>query len=69
MEQTVIDESRLKEIMKMALIEVFDQRRNVFYDVIAEALEDIALAHAIKEGETTKSISRAEVFKILESKT
>jgi hypothetical protein len=31
-------------------------------------LEDIALVRAIKEGETTKSVSRAEVFHILEGK-
>jgi hypothetical protein len=65
MEQTVIEESRLKEILKMALIEVFEERKNLFYELIAEALEDIALINAIKEGEATESVSRNEVFTIL----
>jgi len=68
MEQAVIDESRLKEILKKALIEVLEERKNLFYELIAEVLEDIALVRAIKEGETTESVSRAEVFSILEGK-
>ncbi|MCI0695129.1 hypothetical protein L0337_24355 [candidate division KSB1 bacterium] len=68
MEQAVIDESRLKEILKKALIEVFEERKNLFYELIAEVLEDIALIRAIKEGETTESVSRTEVFSILEGK-
>ena len=67
-EHAVINESRLKEILKSALIEVFEERKNLFSDLLAEALEDIALIHAIKEGETTASVSRDEVFSILEGK-
>jgi hypothetical protein len=64
-EQAVIDESRLKDILKTALIEVFEERKSLFYEIISEALEDIMLVHAIKEGEDTESVSRAEVFSIL----
>ncbi len=68
MEQAIIDESRLKEIMKKALIEVFEERKNLFYELVAEVLEDIALVNAIKEGEDDESVSRDEVFSILEGK-
>ncbi len=68
MEQAVIDEGRLKEIMKKALIEVFEERKNLFYELVAEVLEDIALVNAIKEGEHEESVSRDEVFSILEGK-
>jgi hypothetical protein len=66
--QAVIDEGRLKEILKMALVEVFEERKSLFYELISEAMEDIALVRAIKEGEATESVSRAEVFSILEGK-
>ena len=69
MEQAIIDENRLKEIMKKAFIEVFEERKNVFYELIAEVLEDIALVHAIQEGETTESVSRDKVFSMLEGKS
>jgi hypothetical protein len=68
MEHAVINESRLKEILKSALIEVFEERKDLFSDLLAEALEDIALIRAIKEGESTASVSRDEVFSILEGK-
>lgn len=68
MEHTIINESRLKEILKSALIEVFQERRNLFLELLAEALEDIALIRAIKEGESTASVSRDEIFSILEGK-
>jgi len=66
--QAVIDEGRLKEILKTALIEVFEEKKSLFYELMTEAMEDMALVRAIKEGENTKSVSRAEVFSILEGK-
>lgn len=68
MEQAIIDEGRLKEIFKLALFEVFEERKSLFYELITEAIEEIALVRAIKEGEATKSVSRAEVFSILQGK-
>ncbi|MCI0496638.1 hypothetical protein L0Z72_16670 [candidate division KSB1 bacterium] len=68
MEHAVINESRLKEILKSALIEVLEERRSLFSELLAEALEDLALIRAIKEGESTASVSRDEVFSILEGK-
>jgi hypothetical protein len=68
MEQAIIDESRLKEVMKKALIEVFEERKNFFYELVAEVLEDTALVNAIKEGENEESVTREEVFSLLEGK-
>jgi hypothetical protein len=61
-----IDEERLKEVLKEALVEVFEQRKDLFYDIVAEVVEDIALINAIKEGEVTDAVSKAEILKILE---
>ncbi|MGH7494514.1 MAG: hypothetical protein ACREOO_19245 [bacterium] len=68
MEQIVFDETRLKNVLKTALIEVLEERRALFSELFTEALEDIALVHAIKEGETTKAASKQEIFKIIEAK-
>lgn len=68
MEHAVLNENRLKEIFKSALIEVIEERRSLFSELLAEVLEDIALIRAIKEGESTESVSRDEVFSILEGK-
>lgn len=65
MSQTTIDENRLKELFKSTVIEVLEERRDVFYDVVAEAMEDIGLIDAIKAGEKTKSASRDGSLKSL----
>ena len=68
MEQLSIDEKKLKNLLKETLIEVIDQKRDMFHDIVAEAIEDIALTNAIKEGESTESISREEIFNIIKNK-
>lgn len=68
MEQAVLNEVMLKEIMKSAFIEAFEEKRSLLYDLIAEVLEDIALVQAIKEDENSPSMSRAELFDILEGR-
>ena len=61
-----IDEERLKELFKAAIVEVFEERRDLVRDVVAEALEDIALVRAIDEGERGANVSREDVFEALE---
>jgi hypothetical protein len=61
-----IDENRLKDLFKTALMEVLEERKDLLRDTLEEVLEDIALARAIEAGEQTESISRNEVFKLLE---
>lgn len=68
MEQIVFDENRLKNVLKAALVEVLEEKRALFSELLAEALEDIALIHAIKEGETTKAASKEEIYRIIEAK-
>ena len=64
--QTIIDDSKLKQLLKEAFIEALEEKKNIFHDLVIEAIEDVALAHAIKEGEETETIDRQEVFSILE---
>jgi hypothetical protein len=61
-----IDESKLKELMKQALVEVIEDRKEVIYDILSEVIEDIGLAHAIKEGEATESVDKKEILNILQ---
>ena len=63
---SIIDEERIKTIFKQAIFELFQERKDLLYDLLAEVFEDFALVNAIKEGESTESVSREDVFKILE---
>jgi len=60
-----VDESKLKELMKQALIEVLEDRKEVIYGILSEVIEDLALVSAIKEGEATESVDKQEILDIL----
>ena len=65
--KTLVDDDKLKQLLKEALIEAIEEKRNLFYELIVDAVEDIATVHAIQEGENTETISKQEIFNILEN--
>lgn len=50
MSSITIDDQTLKVLLKEALVEVLQERPGLLRDVLAEAVEDIGLALAIKGG-------------------
>ena len=64
---TLIDEAKLKDLLKSAVAEVFEEHREFVKEIIEEAMEDVALARAIDEGISTGTVSRDDVFTILET--
>jgi signal transduction histidine kinase len=65
MQLSLPDEGKIKQMMKEALIEALQEQKGIFHDLIVEALEDIALTRAIREGAKSKSASRKEISEIL----
>ncbi|MBW4669041.1 MAG: hypothetical protein KME60_16850 [Cyanomargarita calcarea GSE-NOS-MK-12-04C] len=63
-----LDEDKIKQLFKTALVEVIQEQKEVFSDLLAEIIQDIALERAIKEGEDTAPVSREAIFKILGNK-
>jgi spore coat polysaccharide biosynthesis protein SpsF (cytidylyltransferase family) len=66
--ETSIDHGKLKEIFKLAVIEAMEEKRDMVHDLLVEAMEDLAMIHAIEQGEETEVTSRDEVMDILEGK-
>jgi len=66
MSQIIVDEEQIKTLLKQALVEVLQERKDVLYDVLVEVIEDLALIQAIKEGEGTETVSKEEVLQVLE---
>ena len=66
MTEISLDNNKLKELIKTAIVELIQEQKEVFSDLLAEVIEDIALEKAIKEGESTDPVSREAIFKILE---
>jgi len=66
MSQLIVEEEQIKNLVKEAILELVREQREVLYDALAEVIEDLALARAIQEGESTETASRAEVLRVLE---
>lgn len=67
MKETHVDEGRLRRLFKEAFVETLEERRDLFYNLFVEVIEDIALVRAIQEGENTEPVSRQKIFKLLEA--
>jgi hypothetical protein len=63
---TPLEDQKAKELFKQAMIELLEERKDLFYGLFAEIIEDSVFIRAIQEGETTESASREEIFEILE---
>jgi len=66
MTDKALDETRIKELIKPALVELLQEHKDLLYNLVAEIVEDYALAQAIKEGEQTPKVSREKVIRALE---
>lgn len=61
----ITDEAKLKKLLKAAVVKVLEERHDLVRDALAEAVEDLGMLRAIKEGSRSAVISRDEVFHIL----
>ena len=61
-----VEEVHLKDLLKEAILELMQERRDELEEVFAEIIEDLALARAIEEGESTETVSKAEILQVLE---
>jgi hypothetical protein len=64
---TSIDEGKLKDLLKIAVVEALNENRDLVREIVEEAMEEIALSRAIDEGLRGESVPRDEVLAILES--
>ena len=60
-----LEDQHTKELMKQALLELFQERRDLFYNLFEEVLEDVGLANAMRAGENSGIVSEKEVMMAL----
>ncbi len=65
MELTIVDET-LKLLLEEVLIKMIREKREMFYDIFVEAIEDVALGNAIQQGRKNRFVSEERIFAILE---
>ncbi len=64
--ETAIGDAKTKEIMKQAILELLQDRQSEFRRMILDAMEEIGLANAIREGRQNDFVDEEEIMAILE---
>ena len=57
-----VEEVHLKDLVKEAILALMQERRDEIEEILAEVIEDLALAKAIEEGGATETVSKAEIL-------
>ena len=65
MSTVTLDEEQFKILLKQTLVELFEERRDVFSAIVVEALEKLGLAHAIRDGRREDYVNEEAVQTIL----
>ena len=64
--ELLISDEKTKELLTEVVVELLKTKRNVLYDVVLEALEEVGLANAIVEGRKDEFVSEDEIFSIID---
>ena len=63
--ETIVNEMQTKTLLKQVVLELLQERRSEFYDLVLEALEEIGLANAIREERRDEFVSEGYITAIL----
>jgi hypothetical protein len=63
--ELTINEKQAKALLKEVLIELLEEERDLFFEVMLEAIEEIGLANAIREGRQNEFVSEEQILAIL----
>ncbi|HIP73220.1 MAG TPA: hypothetical protein EYH05_17705 [Anaerolineae bacterium] len=63
--ELTISEQEAKNLFKEALIELMEEKNELFYETILEVIEEIGLANAIREGRQNEFVSEKQILTIL----
>ena len=64
--ELIIKDDQLKTVVEQILVEMLQQLRGEFYDLVLEVLEDVALANAIRHGRKNKFVDEDRIMALLE---
>ena len=62
---SILDEN-IKPLIEEVLVAMIREKRELFYDIILEAIEDVSLANAIQEGREDQFVEEDRILSILE---
>jgi hypothetical protein len=63
--ELTISESQAKALLKEVLVELIEERRDLFFEVMLEVIKEIGLVNAIREGRQDDLIGEDQVLATL----
>lgn len=67
MSATVLNEEPTKNLLRQVLVELLEERRSEFHELVLEAIEEVAFANAIRAGRKNEFVSEDEIQAVLDS--
>jgi predicted DsbA family dithiol-disulfide isomerase len=64
-----LSEEKTKSMLKEVFSELLEEKRDVFTAIMLDAIEEMGLANAIREGRQDEFISEDQILAILRSQT
>ena len=61
-----IHDDKTKEILTEIMIDILKNRKDLFYDIVIEVIEEIGLANAIQEGRQDEFVEEEMIFSLLD---
>lgn len=62
----IADGVQIKALFKEALVELIQERKELFAELLSDALEDVGLMRAIAAGRAFDYVNRTEIMSILD---
>ncbi len=64
--QLTISDEKTKELLTEVLVEMMKNKREIFQEIVLEAIEEVGLANAIIEGRKSDFVSEERILSALE---
>ena len=69
MATVTLSEDALRGLLQRAVADALAEQRDLLREIVAEAMEEVAMIEAIEEGRQTERVSRSSVFDALRGET
>ena len=66
--ELTLNETQAKALLKQIVIELVQERRDWFLEIVVEALEEVGLVNAIRQGRQSDFVDETQITAILEGR-
>ncbi|SDN39708.1 hypothetical protein SAMN04488516_1025 [Desulfonauticus submarinus] len=63
--EIIIKEDEIKSMLEDIIFKLFQEKKEIFRDIVEEIMEDIALCKAIEDGRKNEFVSQEKIMEIL----